>query len=126
MAELTFTGNKKLKTIAKEWCEKFPYTYLGFFDADGNSGMSWDTTTHGSIRGNKKNDDLSTNSNLKVSSFESRYEDAFGCKIEIKYEKNGKLYRTLNNHNELTLSEMNSWAKENGASNILENHTDWF
>ena len=63
---------------------------------------------------------------MKVSTFESRYEAAFGCKIEIKYEKNGRLYRSLNEHNELTLNEFNKWAKEHGASVIVEEHPDWF
>ncbi len=125
MAEITFTGNKQLKSINKEWCTKFPFTYLGFFDSDGKAGMKW-TNTHASIRGKKDASELLTTATMKVSTFESRYEAAFGCKVEIKYEKNGRLYRSLNEHNDMTLSEFNKWAQEHEASNILEIHSDWF
>lgn len=125
MAEITFTGNKMLKSINKEWCTKFPYTYLGFFDSKGKSGMPW-SQTHASIRGKKVVNELSTTANMKVGTFEKRYEEAFGCKVEIKYEKNGRLYRSLDEANNMTLSEFNDWAKEKGASKILEVHHDWF
>jgi len=125
MAEIKFTGNKLLKSINKEWCSKFPYTYLGFFDSNGKSGMAW-SNTHASIRGKKDAAELLTTATMKVSTFESRYEAAFGCKVEIKYEKNGRLYRSLNDHNEMTLTEFNNWAKEHGASNLLTSHKDWF
>ena len=125
MAEIKFTGNKLLKSINKEWCAKFPYTYLGFFDATGKAGMAW-TNTHASIRGKKDASELLTTATMKVSTFESRYEAAFGSKVEIKYEKNGRLYRSLNEHNDMTLTEFNNWAKEHGASNIPTAHKEWF
>jgi hypothetical protein len=125
MAEIVFTGNKQLKSINKEWCTKFPYTYLGFMDSDGKGGMEW-TNTHASIRGKKDAEELLTTATMKVSTFESRYEAAFGCKVEIKFEKNDRLFRSLNEHNDMTLTEFNNWAKEHGASNLLETHLDWF
>ena len=117
MADIKFTGNKTLKSINKEWCSKFPYTYLGFFNSEGKAAPDWNAT-HASIRGKKDASELST--------FESRYEDAFGAKVEIKYEKNGRLYNSLGEQNEMTLNEFNDWAKENGASVITEAHPEWF
>ncbi|NBU92574.1 MAG: hypothetical protein EBS17_07005 [Flavobacteriia bacterium] len=125
MAEIKFTGNKTLKSINKEWCAKFPHTYLGFFSEDGKAGMSWENT-HASIRGKKDADELLITSQMKVSTFESRYQAAFGCKVDIKFQKNGKLFNSSKEHNEMTLSELNAWAKENGASNIREENPDWF
>lgn len=125
MADITFTGNKLLKSINKEWCSKFPYTYLGYFDSKGKGGMPW-TQTHAAIRGKKTAAELSTNASMKVSTFEKRYEDAFGCKVEIKYEKNGRLYRSLGENDELTLNQFNEWCKEKGANNIIESHPEWF
>ena len=72
MAEISFMGNRQLKTIAREWSTKFPYTYLRFFDHVGKSAPDW-TVTHASIRGKKAAEDLSTNAGLKVSTFEARY-----------------------------------------------------
>lgn len=74
----------------------------------------------------KKKHELSTLATMKLSSYESRYEGAFCSKMEIKYEKNGRLLRSLNDHNEMTLNEFNNRRKENGASKILEKNPEWF
>lgn len=125
MAEITFTGNKKLKSINKEWCTKFPFTYLSFYKSDGKSQGGWDVT-HASIRGKKGADELSTNAKMQVKTFESRYEAAYGAKIEIKFIKGEKAYRTLDEHNDLTLSELNTMAKEKGGTEVMKLHPDWF
>ena len=125
MAEIAFTGNKTLKSINREWCAKFPYTYLSFEAANGKWISEW-SPTHASIRGKKEASELSTTATMLVSTFESRYEAAFGCKVEIKYSKNGRLYRSLGEHNNMTLSEFNAWAKESGGSKILETYPEWF
>jgi hypothetical protein len=125
MAEITFTGNKTLKSINKEWCAKFPYTYLGFFGTNGKAQGDW-SHTHASVRAKKDASELLTTATMKVSTFESRYEAAFGSKVEVKYEKNGRLYRSLNEHNDMTLSEFNKWAKDNGASEVVSTHPEWF
>jgi len=117
-AEIKFTGNKTLKSITREWSEKFPYLYLSFYKADG-SISSYDVT-HASIRAKKAADELSTNARMKVGTFESRYEDAYGVKVEVKYIKNGRHYRTLGDHNNLTLAEMNAWVKENGGTEVMK------
>lgn len=125
MAEITFTGNKMLKSINKEWCTKFPYLYLSFYKADGKGQDSW-TVTHASIRGKKGADDLSTNAGMKVSTFEKRYEEAYGAKVEIKYIKGGKTFKTLGEHDNLTLTEMNAWVKEKGGVEVKKEKPDWF
>lgn len=125
MAEITFTGNKMLKSINKEWCTKFPYLYLSFYKADGKGQNSW-SVTHASIRGKKGADDLSTNAGMKVSTFEKRYEEAYGAKVEIKYIKGGKTFKTLGEHDNLILTEMNAWVKEKGGVEVKKEKPDWF
>ena len=125
MADITFTGNKKLKSINREWTSKFPYLYLSFYNADGKGQGSWDVT-HASVRASKNSKELSTNAGMKVSTFESRYKDAYGSSIEIKYIKGSRTYRTLGKHNDLTLSEMNAWVKDNGGVKVRESKPDWF
>lgn len=124
MAEITFTGNKQLKTIAREWSKKFPYLYLRFYNAEGKAS-EW-TVTHGSIRGKKSTNELSTNAGMNVATFESRYEAAFGCKIEIMYQKGTRNYRSLGENNNQSLSEYNAWAKEKGAVEIMKAQPTWF
>jgi hypothetical protein len=115
-----------LKSINTEWCTKFPYLYLSFYTADGKLvTSSWDIT-HSTIRGKKGAEELSTNASLKVSTFENRYKETYGALVEIKYLKNNRTYNTLGKHNNLTLSEMNAWVKENGGSEILKEKPEWF
>ena len=125
MSDITFTGNKKLKSIAKEWSTKFPYLYLRFFNPDGSVVSDWGQT-HASVRGKKGATDLSTNAGMKVGTFEARYLDAFGSRVEIMYEKNGRKYQSLEDANQMSLNEYNAWVKAHGGSDILKDHADWF
>jgi hypothetical protein len=125
MAEIKFSGNKLLKTINKEWCEKFPYLYIGFYNPSGNPVNDMNIT-HASIRKNKNASEISTNGNMLVETFEKRYKEAYGVEVEVKYIKGDRHYRTLGEHNKLTLSEMNKWAKENGAQEIKKAKPEWF
>lgn len=125
MADIKFTGNKQLKSINKEWCSKFPYLYLGFFTPDGKGIGDW-SNNHSLARGKKDASELATTATMNVGTFEKRYFEAFGSNVEIKYVKNGRKYRSLNEHNNMTLSEFNNWAKESGCSNIMETHPEWF
>lgn len=123
MAEITFTGNKLLRTIQREWCAKFPYLFLAFSDASGKMihyAESKEAITHADIRGKKGADELSTNASMNVGTFESRYEAAFGCKVEIYYHKNGRSYRSLDENNAKTLNEYNEYAKGLGAVEVMK------
>lgn len=125
MAEISFTGNKKLKSINNEWCGKFPYLYLSFFTPDGKVAGDWEVT-HASIRGAKGAKELSTTASMNVGTFEKRYEDTYGARVEIKYIKNGRKYSKLGDHDKLSLAKMNAWAKDNGGSEIKEAKPQWF
>lgn len=125
MAEITFTGNKKLKSINREWCTKFPYLYLGFFNAEDKPVGDWENN-HSDARAKKDASELLTTATMNVSTFERRYKEAFGTVGEIKYVKNGRKYRSLDEHNSMTLSEFNKWCESNGCSKIMETHPDWF
>jgi hypothetical protein len=120
MADIKFTGNKTLATINKEWLSKFPYIYIRF---TGHPGWK---ETHASVRTKKAVAELSTNAGMNVGTFEARHKEAYGAEIEICYEKGGKLHRSLGDQNALTLNELNAWAKENGASDIIKTHPEWF
>ena len=120
MADIKFTGNKTLATINKEWLAKFPYMYIRFV---GHGDWK---VTHASVRTKKDAADLSTNAGMNVGTFETRHKDAYGAEIEICYEKGGELYRSLGEHNTMTLNEFNAFVKEKGGSEILKTHPEWF
>jgi hypothetical protein len=129
MAEIKFTGNKQLKSIQKEWCSKYPYLFLAFYNAEGKNIHYWklaEEPTHASIRGKKGADELSTNASMNVGTFESRYEAAFGCKVEIYYSKNNRSYRSLAENNSKTLNDYNEYAKSLGAAEVMKTFKELF
>lgn len=126
MADINFSGNKQLKSINKEFCAQFPYIFLSFSNEKGTTVWPWDKT-HASIRaGGKTGGELKASPNMKVGNFEKRYEDTFGVKIEVKYNKNGRSYKTNATHDEMTLNQMNIWAEDNGCAEIIPSNPDWF
>jgi hypothetical protein len=125
MADITFAGNKKLKSINREWCGKFNHIYLSFAGPDGVFQGDW-SVNHSTVRAKKDASEMATTGNMKVKTFEARYKETFGTQVEIKYEKNGRLYRSLDEHNDMTLSQFDKWAEEHGASKPLEAHPEWF
>jgi hypothetical protein len=118
MAEIKFTGNKLLKTIGKEFTSKFPYLYLRWYGKDGKA-LSWDVT-HASIRAKKAAAELSTNGSMHLGTFEKRYEDAYGVKIEVMYIKNGKKYRSLGEDDKTSLTAYNKKVADAGASKVMD------
>lgn len=83
--------------------------------------------THASIRAaGKSGGELKASPNMKVGNFEKRYEETFGVKVEVKYNKNGRTYKTGDNHDAMTLNQLNNWGKENGCSEIVPTNPDWF
>ena len=125
MGKISFAGQTTLADINKQWGKFYPCTYLSFLNAHNKGQANW-SPTHASIRGKADVLELEAPDNMKVGEFEKHYEQVFGCPVEIKYEKNGRLYRTLNEQNNLTLGELNNWAKENACSVITEAHPEWF
>lgn len=126
MADINFSGNKQLKSINKEFCSMFPYIFIVFYNAKGTAVWPWDKT-HASIRAaDKTGGELKASPNMKVGNFEKRYEQTFGVKAEVKYNKNGRSYKTDPSHDEMTLNQMNIWAKQNGCSEIITTNPDWF
>jgi hypothetical protein len=120
MADITFTGNKTLATINKEWLEKFPFVYIRFV---GHGDWK---VTHASVRAKKDADELSTNAGMNVGTFETRHKEAYGAEVELCYEKNGRKYRSLGEHNTMTLNEFNGFAKSDGGVEIMTAHPEWF
>lgn len=124
MSDIKFTGNKLLKSIGKEFTSKFPYLYLRWYDQSGKTS-TWDVT-HASIRAKKAAAELSTNGSMHVGTFEKRYEDAYGVKIEVMHVKNGLKNRSLGGDDKTTLTSFNKQVAEKGASKVMEVLADVF
>ncbi|MGY6562886.1 MAG: hypothetical protein ACXITV_12360 [Luteibaculaceae bacterium] len=118
MSDIKFTGNRLIKSIAKDFSTKFPYLYLRFFDAKGKQS-SWDVT-HASIRAKKSAEELATTGIMHVETFKRRYKEAFGVETEIMHVKGGRKYKPSGEDNKLTLNEYNKKVQAAGASNVFE------
>jgi len=118
MSDIKFTGSKLLKTIGKEFTDKFPYLYLRWYDQSGKA-CAWNVN-HASIRVKKAAAELSTNGSMHVGTFEKRYEDAYGVKIEVMHMKNGRKNRSLGEDDKTTLTAYNKLVAEKGASKVME------
>jgi hypothetical protein len=124
MSDIKFTGSKLLKSIGNEFTSKFPYLWLRWYDQSGKS-IAWGVT-HASIRAKKAAAELSTNGSMHVGTFEKRYEDAYGVKIEVMYTKNGRKYRSLNEDDKVSLTAYNKKVAEGGAQKAKEAHPESF
>jgi hypothetical protein len=124
MADIKFTGNKLLKSIGNEFTGKFPYLWLRWYDQSGKA-IGWDVT-HASIRAKKAVAELSTNGSMHVGTFEKRYEDAYGVKIEVMYTKNGRNNRSLDEDDKVSLTAYNKKAEGLGAQKAKEAHPKSF
>lgn len=118
MSEIKFTGNKMLKTIGNEFTSKFPYLWLRWYDQSGKASK-WDVT-HSSIRAKKGATEMSTNGSMHVGTFEKRYEDAYGVKIEVMYTKNDRKNRSLGEDDKTSLTAYNKQVAEKGAQKAKE------
>jgi hypothetical protein len=124
MADIKFTGSKLLKSIGNEFTDKFPYLWLRWYDQSGKT-IGWDVT-HASIRAKKAAAELSTNGSMHVGTFEKRYEDAYGVKIEVMYTKNGRNNRSLDEDDKVSLTAYNKKAEGLGAQKAKEAHPKSF
>ena len=63
---------------------------------------------------------------MHVGTFEKRYEDAYGVKIEVMYTKNGRKSRSLNEDDKVSLTAYNKKVAEGGAQKAKEAHPESF
>lgn len=126
MSDIKFTGNKLLKTIRIEFSNKFPNLWLRFYNKDGKTVWLKDEFTHAQIRAKKAAAELSTNGSMHVGTFEKRYEDAYGVKIEVMYTKNGRNYRSLGEDDKTSLTAYNKKVADGGAQKVKEAHPEYF
>ena len=125
MSEIRVTGNKKLKTLSREFQENFPYLFLVFLDdtqqnkAEEVGGpitiLPYDKTL-AQVRKVKPKDskEISIHGRTKVSTLEKRFKEEYGINIQVSYADEKNAYYTTGELDEMTLSQLNRYLKENG------------
>lgn len=114
MAEISFNGNKLLKTIDNDFSESFPYLFLHFFDANDNEVSL--NIKHQEVRTQKESNELSINGKTLIGNFEKKYKEAFGVKVEIMYQKDGQNFATDAQQDAISLTQFNKWCEENSVT----------
>jgi len=125
MAEITFTGSKKLGTVAGEFWNSFPYLRLRFYPSEKKEAFDKGTAIpyHHEDFLNKKvievrqkiGPDLKIRGNLKVKSLERIFWDDHGVLASVEYIKpDGKWYFTSKIYDDLTLTELNNKGQDEG------------
>jgi len=125
MSEVRVTGNKKLKTLSKEFQENFPYLFLAFLDdaqqdkaeeAGGRVTILPYDKTLAQVRKVKPKDnkEISIHGRTKVSTLEKRFKEEYGINIQVAYASEKAAYYTSRDLDEMTLSQLNRYLEENG------------
>lgn len=125
MAEaITFTGQKKLSTVQREFTAQFPYLGLGFFTqeeyektARGEPARPADTdVTIATARTRNDGEDISLHGKWLTGNFEDEFAKRYGLHVQVAIRaKDGSGARyTGENLDKLTLRGLNDKAAEAG------------
>ncbi len=125
MADITFTGNKKLLSVAGEFWREFPYLRLRFYPAEKKALFDAGTAKPyyfedflqkkvSEVR-QKKGPELTIRGNLKVKSLERIFWDDHGVLASVEYIKaDGTWCFTGSITDNLSLSELNRKGEQEG------------
>ncbi|PIQ16438.1 MAG: hypothetical protein COW67_02975 [Flavobacteriales bacterium CG18_big_fil_WC_8_21_14_2_50_32_9] len=124
--ELTMNGNAKLKTIKKEFNNRFPYIRLSIYDLS-EKGKSTKTPldaekTISEVRTVKSSDSVTIRGGQKVSNLEKMMEKTFGLYCQVAYTtKSGDRYYTSGNLDDMTLRDINKLGEKDGWKKDIAN-----
>jgi hypothetical protein len=116
---ISVTGNKKIKTLQKEFNEAFPYLQLCIFPVSEKK-----KTTKYSHPGEKlitevrtkvSPGEISIHGATLVKNLEKEFEDEYGLYAEVCYiTKEGKGYYTSRAYDEMSLTQLNKEGEKKG------------
>lgn len=117
--DITVTGKKKLKTIKKEFNEKFPYIRLGIYptsEKDKPQKAPFDPEkTIVEVRTKANPGEISIHGRTKVKNLENEFEKIFGLYVQVAFTtKENKRYFTSGDLDELSLTAINALGEKEG------------
>lgn len=123
--EITVNGNKLMKTLQKEFSDKFEYLTLCFIiDADRLKSVNVkgiNTNKRLSeVRKKNSNEEISLHGRTKVENIEKYFWDELGIAVQIgicNYSGH-KHYFPVGTFNSMTLTAANEWAKNAGCKKV--------
>jgi hypothetical protein len=124
MSEITVSGRTKVKSFYDAFTKVYPYLYPSLRYPDGKAVDADSTIANArskSVEGGYTATgevDLSVRGNLKVETFEKRFQESFFIKCIVHFKKGGKWVVAGPKYKALTLNEANSKIKEEGGEII--------
>ena len=120
MAEgISVTGNKKLKTLQKQFNKKFPYLSLSVFPLSEKKKST--QHPHGSekriseVRTKTNPGDISIHGRTLASSIEKQFEKIFGLYAQVCWtESDGSRYYTTGAKDKMSLSQLSKLGEKEG------------
>lgn len=115
--DLTMTGSKKIKTIVKEFSQKFNYLSLVFKKANNHKIDVEKTLSE--VR-EKRGGDLSIVGNLTVGRLEQRFQEYYGINVQVVCKTpDGRIHETKGKYDLHTLTQENKRAQEAGCVSFI-------
>ena len=124
MSEISVSGRTKVKSFYATFTKTFPYLIPSLRYPDGKVVDAESTIANArskSVTGaytSTGEADLSVRGNLKVDTFEKRFEQSFSIKCIVHFKKGGKWVVAGPKYKALTLNEANTKIQEEGGEII--------
>jgi len=123
MAEIRISGKKMIKTVQKEFTEKFPYLKLVIYPFSGGKKKIKPYSGDEKICDVRKKDsvgEISVHGRTLAKNLEDNFEKIYGLHVHVCFtEKNGKTYNTTGS--DMTLTQLNDVGKEEGWKKGVSN-----
>ena len=122
--EITTTGSKKIKTLKKQFNEKFPFLRLGLFPSSSKADVANGKTisnldadkTLSAVREKVGDGDISIHGRKLVKNLEAEFEEVFGLYAQVCWtDGDGKRFYTAGSDQDKSLTALNREKEAEGA-----------
>ena len=117
--EISVSGNKKIKTLQKEFTKKFPHIRLSLYPLSEKRKKT--QTPHSSelkiseVRTKNNPGKVSLNGRTLVGTLEKNFDKLFGLYVQVGYTKSdGGRYFTQSSTDKLSLTKLNKQGESEG------------
>jgi hypothetical protein len=116
--ELNMNGKVKLKTIMKEFNDRFPYLRLSLYasserDKDSKIPLDFEKTIS-EVREKKSSEPAIIRGGQKVKNLEKMMDKLFGLYCQVAYSDSKGNYYTTGKLDEMSLRELNTYGESEG------------
>lgn len=123
--EISVHGRKLMKTLQKEFSEKFEYLTLCFIvdaDREKNCNVRGIDTSKSLADTRKKfsNEEISIHGRTMVKTLENYFWEQLGiaCQVGVCNYSGHKHYFPIGSFNDKSLTQANNWAEANGCTKV--------